>query len=559
MAEAHPEWLVRDATGRSVTRQEYLKPFYRLLCMNSPYLDVLIAQIEEVVANYDGDGIFLDIVGVKECYCHLCIADLRRAGKDPRDLEAVRELGERVYANYTRRVNEAVHRIKPDLPIFHNGGHIRRGRRDFIAMNTHLELESLPTGGYGYDHFPISARYVQGLNVDFLGMTGKFHTHWGEFGGYKHPNALRYETAVCLANGARCSVGDQLHPQGQLDQATYTLIGQAYAQVELKEPWCRDTSNVADIGVLSLEAVSSMDTGFHSNPSDLGVVRILQESHYLFDFLDLTSDFTPYRVLILPDAVAMTDSLLIKLDAYLQQGGKVLATGRSGLREVGDAFALDLGVRWAAVNPYQPAYFKPDFALQTQCSTSFVVYAPSQLVELSGGQSWGNIENPYYNRDLFTYCSHQHFPTDQLAAAPGIVESEKGMYICWPIFEEYATVGSYIQREIVQFALSRLLPNPTLDTNLPSQGIVTLQQQVSLNRSVVHLLYASPVRRGKGIEVIEDLPTMSNVQLTVQCRQKPASVYLAPQMAPLSFHFENGKVTCTIPELTCHQMVVLQN
>ena len=32
-------------------------------------------------------------------------------------------------------------------------------------MNTHLELESLPTGGWGYDHFPLSARYAQTLGM----------------------------------------------------------------------------------------------------------------------------------------------------------------------------------------------------------------------------------------------------------------------------------------------------------------------------------------------------------------------------------------------------------
>ena len=35
------------------------------------------------------------------------------------------------------------------MKIFHNGGHIRRGRRDLIAANTHLEIESLPTGEWG--------------------------------------------------------------------------------------------------------------------------------------------------------------------------------------------------------------------------------------------------------------------------------------------------------------------------------------------------------------------------------------------------------------------------
>jgi hypothetical protein len=72
------------------------------------------------------------------------------------------------------------------MPIFHNNGHIQRGNRDVLKYFSHLELESLPTGGWGYDHFPISAKYCQNLPYDFLGMTGKFHTTWGEFGGFKH-------------------------------------------------------------------------------------------------------------------------------------------------------------------------------------------------------------------------------------------------------------------------------------------------------------------------------------------------------------------------------------
>jgi hypothetical protein len=558
VAEAHPEWLVRDASGRSLTRQEYLKPFYRLLCMNSPYLDYLIEQIEEVVLNYDADGIFFDIVGEKQCYCHLCIAELRRAGKDPRDEEAVQELGQRVYANYTRRVNEAIHRIKPELKIFHNGGHIRRGRRDLIAMNSHLELESLPTGGYGYDHFPISARYVQPLKTDFLGMTGKFHTHWGEFGGYKHPNALRYETALCLANGARCSVGDQLHPEGLMDMATYQLIGTAYSEVALKEQWCQGTANIADIAVLSVEAASSIDTGFHSNSSDAGVVRMLLEGNFLFDIVDLEGDFEKYKVLILPDEIRITFFLKAKIERFFAKGGKVLASGKSGLNEAGDSFAIDLGVEWVMENSYRPAYFHPDFALSDLGSASFVFYSPGQIIALNGGVELGHLEDPYYNRDLFTYTSHQHFPSKLQSRGPGMVESPNGIYISWPIFEEYANVGSYVLKEIIQFALNRLLSEKTLETNLLAQGIVTLQEQAMFNRRIVHLLYASPVRRGKKIEVIEDIPTFYDVSLTIRSKKRPSEVYLAPQMTALPFEYRDNKIDCTVPELSCHQMIVMQ-
>lgn len=144
--------------------------------------------------------------------------------------------------------------MKPGLPVYHNNGHQQRGRRDLVQVNSHLELESLPTGGWGYDHFPLSARYAQTLGMEFLGMTGKFHTSWGEFGGYKHPNALRFEAALSLAHGARCSIGDQLHPSGWMDEATYALIGAAYSEVEAKEEWCSGVTSVADIAVLSLEA-----------------------------------------------------------------------------------------------------------------------------------------------------------------------------------------------------------------------------------------------------------------------------------------------------------------
>ena len=32
-------------------------------------------------------------------------------------------------------------------------------------------------------------------------MSGKFHTEWGEFGGFKHADALKYEAAAMIASG----------------------------------------------------------------------------------------------------------------------------------------------------------------------------------------------------------------------------------------------------------------------------------------------------------------------------------------------------------------------
>ncbi len=558
IARLHPEWLIRAADESTPWVQDFMHPGYHTFCMNTPYLDILLAQIREVAQNYDADGIFLDIVGVKPCVCQHCVRDILARGKDPRDEAAVLEQAELTYQNYLTQTRAAVDSVKPGLPLFHNGGHITRGRRELAFANTHLELESLPTGGWGYDHFPLSARYVQGLGLPFLGMTGKFHTTWGEFGGYKHPNALRYEAALSLANGAHCSIGDQLHPSGKMDEATYRLIGTAYAEVEQKEPWCEAVTNVADIGVLSIEALRGPSDD-KSNIHDAGAARMLLEGNYLFDILDLQSDFTKYKVLILPDEATVDDTLRPLLESYVKQGGKLLASGSSGLTPDRTRFALDFGVTYSGPCAYNPTYVRPGFALQNFAPASFVLYSQAQEITPCGAQVLAARENPYFNRDVFHFCSHQHAPTAMQEAGAAMTQNETGIYIAYNIFEEYAAKASMILKELVYHALDALLGScKTLSTTLPAQGVTTIQQQAEKNRYVHHLLYAAPVKRGEDICVIEDIVPLYDVKASVALPHKIKRAYLAPQTEELPFTEKDGRVCYTVPKLDCHQMVVLE-
>ena len=569
MARRHPEWLVRKKDESTFWATSLAQAGYHKFCMNSPYLDYLVEQTREVCRKYKDlgiDGLFFDIVGEQVCYCQNCVRTLMEEGKDPYDEKNARELASRVHANYAKRLRDAVDETDPSIKIFHNGGHIHKGRRDLAFMNTHLELESLPTGGWGYDHFPQSAKYVQQIGMEYLGMTGKFHTAWGEFGGFKHKNAIRYECALSAAFGAKCSIGDQLHPEGLMDMGTYDLIGAGYAELEEKEPWLDGVKSVSDIGIFAYESyISHVNESLEgtSNMTDTGATRIMLEGKYQFDILDIESDFAKYKVIVLPDAVRITTEMKEKLDAFIAKGGKILATGKSGLYRDKDEFAFDFGVKYIGESEYKPSYIRPTFDYQDIYKSAYVIYDTGYVVEACGGESFAKAENPYFNRTYAHFSSHKHAPNSGEFCGEGVSLGKHGAYIAWDMFNEYAEMGSLIAKRTVQFALDALLgDNITLKTNLPAQGVATVMDQTAENRYVAHLLYASPVSRGvdgkgRGIQIIEDITPIYDMTVELKLDREIKDVYLAPQMKKVDFERKGGKICFTLDKLECHQMIVL--
>jgi hypothetical protein len=476
-----------------------------------------------------------------------------------------------VLEKYYRATTAAAKVDDPNMRIFHNSGHITKGDTDILKYFSHLELESLPTGGWGYDHFPLSAKYCTQLDKDFLGMTGKFHTTWGEFGGYKHPNAMRYECAAMIAMGAKCSVGDQLHPCGALDESTYELVGQAYAEVEAKEAWCDNVAPVSDIGLLSSIAVAGSSN--RESGSDTGAGRILLESHMLFDILDAEMDFSPYKALLLPDDVPVNATLKAKIDAYLARGGKLILSGDSGLNETGDAFLWDIGADFAGKSEYCPDYVLPVSGVRASfCNSPLVMYQPSNRIKVTSGESLGEVYDSYFNRDFRHFCSHQHTPYQTEASGYDCgVLSDRILYLAHPVFTIYCAYGAVAYKDYAVNAIRKFLGSDlSVATNMPSTARLSLMEQPGDSRYVLHLLYANTIARGgamqlsggniretKTIEVIEDLMPLRDVNVSLSLDKPVKKVTLEPQGRELPFETKDGRLQLAIDQFECHQMVVL--
>ena len=551
-AIAHPEWLHRRKDGIN-ENGDFMSARYHLMCLNTGYLDKLLAEIEEVMQVYNPCEIFLDIVGERSCYCAKCRSDMAKEGLSYLNDDDVKAFGKKVYRHYLDEVKRVVKKYSDTTVIFQNSGHLTKGRRDLVDTMDHLELESLPTGGWSYDHFPMSASYARTLRDDYLGMTGKFHKSWGEFGGFKHPNALRYEAALSLAVGAGCSIGDQMHPNGQLNASTFGLIGAAYKEVEEKEPWCKGAKAVADIAVLSTETQGGSWFSDSVKP-DVGANRILFETHRLYNFIDLEEDFNKYKLLILPDSWRFDELLKNKVDSFLANGGKLLLSGVSGLDENGE-FCVDTGIKYKGLNEFSPTYYIPDFDT-VNGTTEYLMRASSHRIENIDADIVAYGQDPYFNRTPDRFCSHQHAPNNTDYTYPTAVIKGNIAYIGWDVFAGYGKYGDFHQKEMVNYIINLLAGDElTLETSMPDRGVATLMQQEG--RKIVHLLFAHTTNRGDNTEVIEDIVPLYNIKVSVKC-DKPSKVVLVPQNKEIDFEYADGKVSFTVPEVNVHQMISIE-
>ncbi len=560
MAREHPEWIEVDQDGKRVGAGP-LAAGWRKMDFASPYIDYVAAQTEEVMDMFgdEVDGVFFDIISQHGVHSKWCLSLFEQHSKDPADPRDQAWMRRQVIIDYKRRLTGVVRAKNKRCLIFHNSGHIFPWWRQVLDTYTHLEIESLPSGGWGYAHFPITMRYARTLGLDSLAMTGRFAKTWGHFSSFKPQASLEYECFNALAHGAKCSVGDQLHPRGRLDAATYQLIGAVYEQVEAKEPWCDEVKPQVEVGVFNVEAVGREDGRVDSSAQ--GAYRMLLEGRYQFDFIDGDNDWSRYRVVILPDKVLVDEKLRAVIDAYLAGGGSLLCSHESGLDPERQRFVID-GMPAVAKGPlpYHPDFLKTaaDLAEGT-LPTEYVMYEPGLQVEPEpGAVVLGEVWEPYFNRTWEHFCSHNHTPVDKPAGDPGILQKGRILYFAHPVFACFAKHGMVFYKQLVLNGLRRLLPDPLVTVEAPTTLHVTLNRQPAEKRSVLHLLHYIPERRTMGSDYLEDVIPLANLKVRVRSAA-PRRVYLAPEGTELPFEMAGAYVQFVVPELRGHDMVVLDD
>jgi hypothetical protein len=574
-ANRHPEWVCIAPTGALLGTPPLQAGFNQHLCINSPYREFLKELTAEVLQTFPTDGFFFDIVWPVECVCRNCQEQMFAEGLDPSNSQDRKAFGLSTVNRFKEEMSQFVRRTNSECSIFYNAGHIGPRHRAIKEAYTHFEVESLPGGEWGYIHFPITVRYARTLGRDYLGHTGKFHTSWGDFHSFRNAVALRYECLRMLAHGAKCLIGDQLAPSGKMDANVYQLIGAVYDEIEHKEPWCSQAQSVTEIGVLTPEEFAGGN--LRALPSAIkGATRVLEQGAHQFDVIDSASDFNRYRLLLLPDNIPVSSTLAGKLQAYVRNGGSVIASFASGMDDQQKAFTTDLfGVILVAEGPRDldgdlvrgNAYDRHDYCEYlvprgaVGCGlpeTEHAMYRRGMAIRTEAdAEVLAPIFASYFDRTYRHFCSHRQTPSAGLETQPGIVRKGRCIYFSSPVFSQYDDNAPRWCKLLVLNAIELLLPEPLIKHNGPSTLLVTVTEQPNYNRWIIHLLHFIPERRSRDLDIIEDVIPLFDLKASVKTSRRVREVELVPQSTAISFDHRGSYISFQIPRIDGHAMVSL--
>lgn len=548
-ADKHPEWVHinfdtkeplyygADTRGEIDLEQPICDCSWTVLCLANPeYIDYLEKITREVCEKYDlSDGVFYDICFMKDaCSCDACCSGMIKKGLDPENYDDAKKYYTESRIAMMKRLTAVVHEYYKDAPVFYNGG-ANMNRTEYHPYQCHFILEDLPTAWGGYDLMPIRAKFFEKYGKNVFGMTAKFHHNWGEFGGFKNKEALKYECADMLSIGTSVYVGDHLHPSGMIDESTYAIIGYAFDYVKKIENYCDKTKTYTDLALwLS-----------HEGDSDIGASKILQVMHLEYDVIESAENISNYSCVILPDYVKFTDEDKTALVQFVNGGGKVIASF--------DSVFDELGIHKLEPSAYDMDYIKYEVEV---FKTPFLSYLSAFKIQ-SNGKWLAEVYEPYFSRTFGHFSGHKNTPY-KIASAnyPALVQCDNLLYFAHPIFKAYNNFGSYVIEKYVESAISDFYDKMIKTENFPSCGRLRLRNNAEKKFLALHLLYAPPVNRGNAC-LLPDFPELHNVKVTIKFEKNIKSATLQPDGASVSFEQKDGKLVLEIPPFSTHTLIIL--
>lgn len=382
LREAHPDWIAKDADGNP--RRHWASPEMWVTCGLGPYnFEFMTAVKKEIMARYRVDAIFINRWdGSGLCYCEHCRRNFREAaGHDLPHTTNPQDPARRAYLLWQqqrlfdlwRLWDNEVRTINPDSCVIPNTG---GGATSSLDMRRIGELA--PTlmadrqarrglaapwtnGKNGKEYRAVMGRKPI-VGIFSVGVEEPYR--WKD--SVQTEAELRLWVADGVANGLRpwfTKFSGALH-----DPRWLKPVEEIYRRYAAWEKYLRNERPLARVGVLY-----SQQTAWFHRPQEehtLGWYQALIEARVPFEMVhDQLLDrerLAPFKTLILPNIVALSDAQCAQLTEFVRRGGSLIATYETSLcdewgvrrRDFGLAEILGVGYQRTLERPMQNSYLR---------------------------------------------------------------------------------------------------------------------------------------------------------------------------------------------------------
>lgn len=554
-ANEHPDWIALTPELQQVKgNNSAFMAGWQILDMSSPYQDYLAGILSDVLSRFAPvDGIFMDMCWDQPSCSKWAVAAMLKKGYDPRrEDDRARYAREVVYQymeRYRNMVEEAQKKYK-SAGIWFNS-------RPKTNLNIekkylrHVEIEALPTGGWGYTYFPYVARFVRPLGLPTLSHTGRFFKSWGDNSSLKPEMALKYECCQILSQCLSLGVGDLLHPWGVPSKPVYNLIGKVYEYIEKCEPYVEGAKLVSQIAV-----IVDPELGDNPGPSGIGTVRALQQLCQQFDILPPDAELEQYELVIIPESTKMDNPLKDKLRAYLKSNGSLIVSGPAALDEDCNPAMAELGFDAHGMSPYSHTFLHADEKVAKGLADyGYVMYEWGfRMTPRPGADVMATVGEPFFERDYNHFAGHEYTPEGSISKYAAAVKCGRAITFSVPILEAYGKHAAPNYRTLLGNCINLLIEPMVLSEGPASLEATVVKRQ---NALIIHLISFCPERRAERLDIVEDPLPLVDMPIAVKIDKKPSKVFLAPVEKVLAFEYHDGYIHTRVTVLDGHAMLVI--
>jgi hypothetical protein len=346
--DGNPEfekWTARDERGKVIT---YPRPWPEaLLSVYSPYRAKVRAQIEELIRDYDVDGLWLDSVQSPSFTTDQWTGEAfaKRYGKSYQSasVDERRRFAVDTAIEWNREAAALAHRLKPSIVLTFNG------LIDPLFLGPRAAAGLAESVDYFSTEMPTHQRQRQLAHIlgthlkPYEGLTMLSDQWFTPMNGEVPPATksfaeLRAELATVLSGGMNLYMSLTLSHDGKPEEAALQLLDGAGQWLRENRQYLKGAEMVQDVGIV----LGTPDSGDLEWPGtgDYGPVLFKLEEHLI------RSGYFPTRLLnipnarawksipagvrtlIVPDRACLSASDAAMVEQFVLKGGRVLAFGR---------------------------------------------------------------------------------------------------------------------------------------------------------------------------------------------------------------------------------------